>query len=56
MRRSRAPTPRSPLKPDHVEALNNRGHTLHQLGRADEAMTSYMQALAIRPDFAEASN
>ena len=44
------------VKPDHVEALNNRGHALHQLGRADEAMTSFLQALAIRPDFAEASN
>jgi predicted O-linked N-acetylglucosamine transferase (SPINDLY family) len=44
------------LKPDHAEALNNRGSALHRLGRTEEALSSYAQALAIRPDLAEAAN
>jgi len=36
------------------EALNNRGLTLHELGRHKEAIKSYDKALALRRDYAEA--
>ncbi len=42
------------LRPDHPEALNNRGVTLQALGRHPDALTSYDAALALRPDFVEA--
>jgi tetratricopeptide (TPR) repeat protein len=38
------------LRPDHVEALCNRGATLHELKRFDEALASYDSALVARPD------
>ena len=38
------------LRPDYVEALTNRGNTLHELERFDEALTNYERALAVRPD------
>src|SRR5262249_26273625 len=44
------------IKSDHAEALNNRGSALHRLGRTEEALTSYSQALAVRPGFIEASS
>ena len=42
------------MKPDFAEAYSNLGNTLHELGRIDEALTSYTQAIALKPDFAEA--
>jgi tetratricopeptide (TPR) repeat protein len=42
------------LRPDHAEALRNRGAALHKLKRFDEALASYDRALAVRPDYAEA--
>ena len=56
MRRWRATTARSTLRPDYVEALNNRGNALHELKRYDEALASCDRALALRPDYAEALN
>ena len=44
------------IKPDYVEALNNRGNALRDLKRLEEALASYDKALAIRPDYAEALN
>jgi tetratricopeptide (TPR) repeat protein len=35
-----------------VEALSNRGTVLQDLKRFEEALASYDQALAIKPDFA----
>jgi len=34
--------------------LNNRGISLHELGRHDESLDSYDKALAIKPDYADA--
>jgi tetratricopeptide (TPR) repeat protein len=42
------------LRPDHAEALRNRGAALHKLRRFDEALASYEHALTARPDYAEA--
>lgn len=42
------------LKPDHVDACNNRGNVLKELGRFDEALLAYEKALTLRPDYAEA--
>jgi tetratricopeptide (TPR) repeat protein len=42
------------VRPDYVEALINRGATLTELKRYDEALSSYDRALAIRSDIAEA--
>ena len=44
------------LRPDHAEALNNRGSALQELKRYDEALASYDRALSLRPDYAEALN
>jgi tetratricopeptide (TPR) repeat protein len=44
------------LKPDWVEALNNRGNALTELGRFDEAIVSYRTALKHAPDYFEAHN
>ena len=41
-------------KPDHVEALNDRGNSLNALNRHAEALASYNQAITIKPNFAEA--
>ena len=38
------------LRPDYVEALTNRGNTLHELERFEEALTNYERALTVRPD------
>ena len=38
------------IKPDLHEAWNNRGIVLDNLGRYEEAMQSYNQALEINPD------
>ena len=42
------------LQPDYVDALVNRGVTLHGLKRFDEALASYDRAIALRPDHADA--
>jgi tetratricopeptide (TPR) repeat protein len=42
------------LRPEHAEALLNRGATLHELKRFDEALASYDRALMLWPDYAEA--
>jgi tetratricopeptide (TPR) repeat protein len=44
------------VRPDHAEALKNRGNTLQELERFDEALASYDRALVVRPDDAEALN
>ena len=52
--RWRAMTARSPCGRTHAEALYNRGNTLHELKRFEEALASYDRALTVRPDYAEA--
>ena len=42
------------LRPDHAEALSNRGLTLHQLNCFKEALANFDRALAVRPDYADA--
>ena len=42
------------MRPDYAEALYNRGNTLQELKRFEEALASYDRALAVRPDYAEA--
>ena len=42
------------MGPNYAEALYNRGNTLHELKRFEEALASYDRALAVRPDYAEA--
>jgi predicted TPR repeat methyltransferase len=42
------------LKPDHADALNNRGNILQALRRFDEALASYDKAVAFAPRFAAA--
>ena len=43
------------VRPDHVEALVNRGVTLHKLAKQPaEALNSYDRALAMEPDDVEA--
>ena len=42
------------MRPDYAEALSNRGLTLHELKRFEEALASYDRALTLRPDYAEA--
>jgi tetratricopeptide (TPR) repeat protein len=42
------------VRPNHAEALSNRGVTLRDLKRFDEALASYDRALTIWPDHAEA--
>jgi tetratricopeptide (TPR) repeat protein len=44
------------LKPDYAEAHFNLGIILNELGRLEEAITSYGQAITLKPDYAEAHN
>ncbi len=44
------------IRPKYAEAHNNRGNTLQELKRFDEALESFERALEIRPDYAEAHN
>ena len=44
------------LSPKDVEAHNNLGNTLQELGRLDEAEASANRAIALKSDFAEAHN
>ncbi|TRZ64794.1 MAG: tetratricopeptide repeat protein, partial [Rhodocyclaceae bacterium] len=39
------------IKPDHADALNNRGNAFSDLMRPEEALESYDQALKIKPDY-----
>ena len=41
-------------RPGHAAALFNRGNTLVDLHRVDEALDSYDRAIALEPDYAEA--
>ena len=38
------------MRPDYAEALSNRGITLRELKRFEEALASYDRALTVRPD------
>ncbi len=42
------------LQPDCAEAFVNRGATLHDLGRSEEALKSFERALVVQPDNIEA--
>ena len=42
------------MRPDYADAFVNRGVTLHELKRFDEALASYDRAIALRPDYAQA--
>jgi hypothetical protein len=42
------------FKPDYHEAWSNKGVTLHELKRFDEAMAHYDKALSFKPDYHEA--
>jgi tetratricopeptide (TPR) repeat protein len=44
------------VRPQHCEALYNRGNALLKLKRFAEALASYDRALVVRPDHAEALN
>ena len=44
------------LKPEHADALNDRGNALDLLRRRAEALDSYERALRIRPDHIHALN
>ena len=41
------------LDPGDSETWSNKGNTLHELKRFDEAIAHYDQALALKPDYAE---
>jgi predicted O-linked N-acetylglucosamine transferase (SPINDLY family) len=38
------------LRPDYVDAINNLGNAMKDLGRIEDALAAYDQALATRPD------
>ncbi len=44
------------LEPDYAKAHYNLGITLTELGKLDDAETSYRKAIALKPDYAEAHN
>ncbi len=44
------------LKPDFIDALNNRGNALAGLGQAQQALASFERVLSLRDDFAPAWN
>ena len=42
------------IKKDYAEAYSNRGISLKELGKHEEAVSSYKKAIKIKPDFADA--
>src|SRR5216683_635599 len=42
------------VQPNHAGALNNRGVTLHVLGRFDEALANFDHALVLQADYVDA--
>jgi Flp pilus assembly protein TadD len=42
------------LRADHPETLNMIGYSLRKLGKLDEARETYLRALSLKPNFAEA--
>ena len=42
------------LRPQYVEALNNRGNTLREMKCLEEALANHEKALSIKPDYIEA--
>ena len=44
------------IKPNLIEAHNNMGLALQELGQLDSAIASYHRALELRPDFVDAHN
>ena len=42
------------MRPDYATAHTNRGLTLQELNRLEEALASYESALTVQPDYAEA--
>ena len=44
------------IKPDYVDALNNKGRAFYKLENYNEAIECYDKALAIKPDYELALN
>jgi tetratricopeptide (TPR) repeat protein len=44
------------LKPDYIQALNNRGVTRYDKGEMEGALQDYTEAIRLKPDFALAFN
>lgn len=44
------------LKPDHMEAISNRGVALFGLGFPEEAVACYRRAISLNPQFADTHN
>ena len=44
------------LKPDYVEAFNNRGNARRDKGDLEGALQDYNEAIRLKPDYAEAFN
>ena len=42
------------MKPDYAEAFNNRGNAKNSLGRREDAISDYDEAIRLKPDYAEA--
>ena len=42
------------IKPDFAEAAYNRGHTLRELDRREDALAAFARATAVKPDHVEA--
>ena len=42
------------MRPDYAEAWSNKGATLNQLKRYEEALTHYDRAIGLKPDYADA--
>ena len=42
------------LKPDYVDAYNNRGNLYKAMGQQDKALADYDKAIQLKPDLAPA--